>query len=49
MVSVANITDSDIFKNFGFDKLIFRILQGSRRRERLLTASVRHFAMCGIV
>ena len=44
----CGITDSDIFISFRFDKMIFRILQVSGGRERLLTASVRHFTLCGI-
>ena len=33
--------------NFSFDKIIFSIFQVSRDRERWLTASVRHFTLCG--
>jgi len=40
--------DSDIFINFSCDKIIFSILQFSIDRERL-TASVRHFILCGIL
>ena len=35
--------------NFSFDKIIFRIFHVSRDRERRLTASVRHFLLCGIL
>jgi len=44
----CDTTDSDIFISFRFDKMIFSILQVSWGRERLLTASVRHFTLCGI-
>jgi len=37
------------FKTFSLDKIIFSILQVSRDRERLLTASVRHFTLCGML
>ena len=37
------------FINFSFDKMIFSILQVSCDRERLLTASVQHFTLCGIL
>jgi len=36
------------FINFSFDKTIFSLFQVSRDRERYLTASVRHFTLCGI-
>jgi len=39
----CGITDSDIFINFSFDKMIFNNLQVSRDRGRLLTAYVQHF------
>jgi len=45
----CGITDSDIFMNFSFDKMIFSILQVSRDRERSLTASVRNFTLYGIL
>jgi len=32
----------------GFDKMIFTIFQVSRDRKRRLTASARHFTLCGI-
>jgi len=35
--------------NFSFDKIIFSIFQVSRDRKRRLTASVRHFTLCGIL
>jgi len=35
--------------NFSFDKIIFSIFQVSRKRERCLTASVRHFPLCGML
>ena len=35
--------------NFSFDKIIFSIFQVSRDRERWLTASVRHFPLCGVL
>ena len=43
----CDTTDSDIFISFHFDKMIFSILQFFRGRERLLTASLRHFTLCG--
>jgi len=33
--------------HFSFDKTIFSIFQVSRDCERYLTASVRHFTLCG--
>ena len=44
----CGITDH-YFINFSFDKMIFSILQVSRDRERMLTASVRHFTLCGML
>jgi len=35
------------FISFGFNKIALSILQVSRDREMLLTASVRHFTLCG--
>jgi len=37
------------FINFSFDEIIFNIFQVSRDHERWLTASVRHFPLCGIL
>ena len=37
------------FTYFTFDKIIFSIFQVSRDRERCLTASERHFTLCGIL
>jgi len=37
------------FISFSFDKIIFSIFQVSIDRERCLTASVRHFTLCGIL
>jgi len=37
------------FINFSFDKIIFSVFQVSRDRERYLTASVRHFTLCGVL
>ena len=34
---------------FSFDKMIFSIFQVSKDHERWLTASVRHFTLCGIL
>ena len=34
---------------FSFDKIIFSIFHVSRGRERCLTASFRHFTLCGIL
>jgi len=38
-----------IFINFSFGKIILSILQVSRDRERLLTASIRHFTLCSVL
>jgi len=38
-----------LFINFSFDKIIFNFFQVSIDRERCLTASVRHFPLCGIL
>jgi len=35
--------------HFSFDKIIFSNFQVSRDGERWLTASVRHFTLCGIL
>ena len=37
------------FINFSFDKMFFSIFKVSRDRERWLTASLRHFPLCGVL
>jgi len=41
-------TASDVFY-FSFDKMIFSICKVSRDGKRFITASVRHFTLCGIL